>query len=175
MDSNKDFKTRKAMAWAACNKLDKLWRSDLHESIKINLFRAIIEPILLYGSETWTLTSKQQKRLDGTYTNLLRRVKNIHSKQHATISRIYGDLPLISHKLSQSRTQFAGHCFRARGEIVSFLLLWKPPHPNHSNRLTYPDVISRDTGIRVNDLPMAMADRAVWKEIVHSLPTEAAG
>jgi len=78
MDFNKDFKTRKAMAWAACNKLDKLWRSDLHESIKINLFRAIIEPILLYGSETWTLTSKQQKRLDGTYTNLLRWVKNIH-------------------------------------------------------------------------------------------------
>ena len=47
MDSNKDFKARKGMAWAACNKLDKIWRSDIHNETKINLFRATIEPILM--------------------------------------------------------------------------------------------------------------------------------
>ena len=72
MESYKDFKARKGMAWAACNKLDKIWTSDLHKDIKISLFRSVIEPILMYGSETWTLTAKQQKHLDGTYTNLLR-------------------------------------------------------------------------------------------------------
>ena len=96
MDSNKDFKTRKAMAWVACNKLDKIWRSNLHNGIKINLFRATIEPILMYGSETWTLTSKQQKRLDGNYTNMLRRVQNILWSEHATIQTIYGKLPRIT-------------------------------------------------------------------------------
>ena len=39
----------------------------------------MIVPILLYGSETGTLKARQQKRLDGTYTRLLMRVKNISS------------------------------------------------------------------------------------------------
>ena len=64
MESKKDFKSRKGMAWTACNKLDTIWNSNLHNSIKVSLFQATIEKILMYGSETWTLTSKQQKRLD---------------------------------------------------------------------------------------------------------------
>ena len=47
----------------------------------------LIEPILLYGSETWTLASRQQQPLDGTYTNLLPRAQNIHFSEHATRSR----------------------------------------------------------------------------------------
>ena len=129
----------------------------------------------MYGSETCTLTAKQQKHLNGTYTNLLRRVQNIHWTQHATIEDIYRGLPKISSKLIQRRVQSAGHCYRAEDEIISSLLLWTPPGPNHSNRLTYPDVISRDTNIKIEDLPAAMADRPVWREIVHSLPAEAAG
>ena len=130
--------------------------------------------MLLYGSESWTLTSKQQRRLDGTYTNLLRRVKNISWRDHATLNRIYGKLPRVSAKLAQRRVRFAGHCYRAEGELISSLLLWKPSAPNRSNRLTYPDMISRDTGIQVQDLPVAMADRSVWKSVVHSISAEAA-
>ena len=108
MDSEKDFKSRKALAWVA---------------------------ILLYGSETWTLTQTNQKRLDGTYTNLLRRVQNIHWNEHPTKEIIYGDLPPISNALRRRRLLFAGHCLRAEDEIISSLLvLWK----NRSRRTTYP-------------------------------------
>ena len=53
--SEKDFKTRKGMAWTACNNLHNVWTSSLDDKIKINTFKTMIEPILLYGSETWTL------------------------------------------------------------------------------------------------------------------------
>ena len=62
MESKKDFKSRKGMAWTACNKLDTIWNSDLQNSIEVSLFQATIEKILMYGSETWTLTSKQQQK-----------------------------------------------------------------------------------------------------------------
>ena len=76
--SEKDFKIRKALAWSACNKLDKIWSSNLIDNnLKIKVFQTTIEPILLYGSETWCLTKLLEKRLDGTYTRLLRRVKNL--------------------------------------------------------------------------------------------------
>ena len=64
--SDKDFRIRKSMAWTACNKLYHIWTSNLSNKIEINIFKTIIEPILLYGSETWTLSSKQHKRLGGT-------------------------------------------------------------------------------------------------------------
>ena len=72
MDSYKDLKIRKALAWQTNNALSKIWRSNLDNNLKVRLFRAAVEPIILYGAEPWTLTLKQQQRLDETYTNLLR-------------------------------------------------------------------------------------------------------
>ena len=57
-DSFHDFKCRKAQAWVACNKLEKIWKSKLDRTIKIKFFRACVKSILLYGSETWTVTQK---------------------------------------------------------------------------------------------------------------------
>ena len=130
MDSEKDFKVRKSLAWAACNKLQKLWHSNLPNEYKIFLFQYLVEPVLLYGAETWTLTQTTQKRLDGTYTNLLRRVQNIHWSEHATKERIYGSLPPISDTLMRHHLQFAGHCLRAESEIISSLLFWNQKTPD---------------------------------------------
>ena len=94
--SQKDFQIRKGQAWAACNKLHSIWTSKLSVDIKVKTFKTIIEPILLYGSETWTLSKQQEKRLDGTYTRLLMRVKNLSWKNHPTLLQIYGNIPRIS-------------------------------------------------------------------------------
>ena len=44
------------------------WKSSQQRSIKIMLFIATMESILLRGSESWTLTKKPDKKLDGMYT-----------------------------------------------------------------------------------------------------------
>ena len=168
--SEKDFNARKGMAWSACNDLHKIWTSKLAPRLKIKIFRATIEPILLYGSETWTLPIRLQKRLDGCYTRLLMRVKNLSWKKHPTLKQIYGDLIPASALVRQRRTQFAGHCQRATNEIISSLVLWKPHADGRRGRkLTFPDVISRDTGIGLEDLKVAMEDRDVWKSVVKSV------
>ena len=113
MDSEKDFKVRKSLAWAACNKLPKLWHSNLPNEYKVSLSQSLVGPVLLYGAETWTLTQTTQKRLNGTYTNLLHEVQNIHWSEHATKERLFGNLPPISDTLMRRRLQFAGRCLRA--------------------------------------------------------------
>ena len=169
-DSQKDFNIRKALAWDACNKLDKIWCSNLPSILKIQTFQTLIEPILLYGSETWTLPVRLERRLDGAYTNLLRRIQNISWRSHATLETIYGDLSPISLKLKRKRLQFAGHCYRAENEIISSLLLWHPTGSVHSRKLTFPDTIARDSGLDIRDLGTAMQDRVVWKGIVMGVP-----
>ena len=158
------------MAWSACNDLHRIWVSDLHINMKIDIFKTLIEPILLYGSETWTLTSKQQQRVDGTYTRLLMRVKNISWKRHPTKQQIYNNLTPVSNIIKRRRIQFAGHCFRASNEMASKFVLWKPNRSGRRNsrKMTYPDVIAKDTGISFQDLGGAMGDREVWGSFVKS-------
>ncbi|KAI8515803.1 hypothetical protein Bbelb_066160 [Branchiostoma belcheri] len=107
-----------------------------------------------------------EKRLDGTYTNLLRRAKNLSWKQHPTLTNIYGNLPKVSQKLSQRRLQFAGHCYRTDQEVISSLILWRPWGKTHCRKLTYPSVLLRDTGYDIEDLKSAMADREMWAGVV---------
>ena len=169
-NSEKDFTIRKGLAWSACNKMDKIWKSNLNKHIKLNIFRVTIEPILLYGSETWTLSAKQQRRLDGCYARLLRRVQNLSWRCHPTIKDIYGNFPRISNTFTKRRVQFAGHCARASGELVSSFVLWKH-HSSHKRcrKLTYPDSIRRDSGIDKDHLLKAMLDRDFWKDVVNSI------
>ena len=66
--TERDIKVRKGKAWAALHRLRNIWNSKLSQKLKIRLFIAACESILLYGSEAWTLTRAQEKSLDGTYT-----------------------------------------------------------------------------------------------------------
>ena len=72
------------------------------------------------------------------------------------MSQVYGDLQPLSVALAKRRAQFAGHAFRAKGEIISDILLWKA---STGRKLAFPDTISRDTGIKVENLPAAMANK----------------
>jgi len=50
--SIKDFLIRKAQAWSACNSMRKIWSSSLNKTLKLRLFKATVEAVLLYNSET---------------------------------------------------------------------------------------------------------------------------
>ena len=123
VSSRKDFLTRKGQAWSACNKLHLIWQSDISRATKINLFKACVESILLYGAETWTMNKELRDRLDGTYTRLLMRVQNLSWRNHPTKAQIYGGIPSISVVVAQRRLRFAGHCHRAKDHTVKSSVL----------------------------------------------------
>ena len=49
--SGKDVLVRKALAWSACHKIRKVWKSNLSREIKKGLFVAPVELV----SQTWTI------------------------------------------------------------------------------------------------------------------------
>jgi hypothetical protein len=172
--TERDLKIRIAKAWAASNKLDKIWKSSLSRKLKVLFFRATVETVLLYGAECWTLTKQQQKRIDGCYTRLLRATLNVSWKQRMTNKVLYGDIPPISQTIRERpRLRFAGHCYRAKEEVVSTVLMWKPIQGKRRvgrPAKTYLDLIEEDTGLRGEDLEAVMADRAVWRNVIRSRP-----
>ena len=38
------------------------------------LYRAVVQEILLYGSETWVLSTKKKRKAEGTHTGFLRHI-----------------------------------------------------------------------------------------------------
>ncbi len=175
--SMQDINTRKAQAWHASNKLTKIWKSNLPRATKVNIFQATVESILLYGSETWTVTTKVRKILDGCYTRLLRSALDVGWQSHTSNKELYGDLPRVSDKIKKRRLQFAGHCLRSSGQVVSDLVLWTPMHGKRSvgrPTRTYVDLLCQDTGQTPAELKTCMEDRRVWRAIsdVRQMSTE---
>ena len=169
-DSFHDFKVRKAMAWDACNKLERLWTSSLETKLKLRTFRTCVESILIYGSETWTITAKMKTRIDGCYTRLLRRALNVSWRAHMTNVQLYGELPTLSSTIRQRRMRFAGHCSRAPDQPANNLLFWAPRVIRTGHRgtfKTYSKMLQEDTGLTShNEIRSVMGVKDNWKQRV---------
>ena len=183
--SEADFRVRKQLAWKAIIKLFRIWKSsNISREVKINLFRATIESILLYNATTWTMTHTLEKSLDGAYTKLLRYALNIKWSDKITNKELYGDLSPVSVRLRERRLIFAGHCWRSRESAkqpVSELIFWSVPGGVNrpGPKKTYVKVLLEDlgdTGVRkkeladaVEPIKAAMEDRVAWRSRIKRL------
>ena len=122
--TKKDIDTRLTKAWTSINRLSIIWKSDLTAKMKRSFFQAAVTSILLYGSTTWTLTKRLEKKLDGNYTRMLRAILNKSWRQHPTRHQLYGHLPPITKTIQVRRTRHAGHCWKNQGRARK----WCTPH-----------------------------------------------
>ena len=140
--------------------------------MKRSFFQAAVTSILLYGSTTWTLTKRLEKKLDGNYTRMLRAILNKSWQQHPTRHQLYGHLPPLTKTIQVRRTRHVGHCWRSRDELIRDVLLWIPTHGRAKAgrpARTYIQQLCEDTGCCPEDLPRAMNDREEWRERVRDI------
>ena len=174
LNSKKDFLVRKALAWSAIIRLNRIWRSTvLQRKVKLNLFSALIESILLYNAATWTMNKTLTRMLDGAYNRLLRYALNVSWKDRVTNQLIFGDdITPISQRLQQRRLTFAGHCIRSpesAPQPIADLLLWQPSPRltrKRGRRGNYRKRLCEETGRNVEQLQYEARDRNGWREVV---------
>ena len=90
------MEVRIGQAWNALNKMDRILKSNMQDQLKVNFFRVTVENFLLYGAESFTLTTKMSGRLDGTYAKMLRAVLGVFWKDHKTNEELYGNLQKVT-------------------------------------------------------------------------------
>jgi len=167
--SEKDLSSRIGLAWTAANKMDTIWKSDLNNELKVRFFRSTVENVLVYGSESWTLTREMERRLNGNYTRLLRKVQNVSYAEHKTNRELYGKLDLITDTIKARRLKYIGHVWRRDDkEPLHQLLLWVPQHGKRSRgrpHKTFLDQICEDTGLELDQLGEAMCDKRKWRDL----------
>ena len=143
----------------------------MNRRLKVNFFKAAVESILLYGSECWTLITKEEEhRLDSCYTRLLRHALGISWRDHVTNEELYGDLPKISDVVRRRRLQFAGHCARSDELAVhrcsAMATEWKQESGTPRSHAPIGDYWRR-TGMCTQELRTAMQlSRTNWRHHV---------
>ena len=154
----------------------RLWdQSDIHLKTKMRVYRAIIIPTLLYGSETWTLYRRHFNRLDKMQQRHLRQLMNISWKDHVSNFEVLerAEMPSIEETVTTSQLRWTGHIVRMENnrlpKAVFYGELNEGTRRVGAPQLRYKDVFKRhleNTG-QFQDWARKAEDRIAWRKVVH--------
>ena len=157
LDTKKDITSRKAKVWNPIKKFRPHFKSKrLSASHKIRIYKTYIEPILLYNSETWVLTTTLEKSLDSFHRKLLRIALNYHYPKTINNTKLYTltQESQISRRIKRRRLSLFGHILRLHPETPAqrALQYYLTPHPRPVGRppLTWIALITKDLSNTLN-------------------------
>ena len=90
----------------------------LSKSLKIKICKTIILPIVLFGSETWRLTLREERRLRIFDKKIRGEYLELHNLYRS---------PNIVRVIKSIRLRWAGHVFRMEGGRSAFKILTGKP------------------------------------------------
>ena len=119
LDTKCEILSKKSRVWDPIKKFREFFNSKrLSIKHKIRLFLTFVEPILLYNSETWTLTGTLEKSINSFYRRLLRIAINHRYPKIIGNEKLYyltKQTPL-SEKIKKRRLALLGHMLRLHPE-----------------------------------------------------------
>ena len=124
-----------------------------------------VEAILLYGAETWTLTSTLEKQLDGCYRRMLRMALGISWWDRVSNKDVFQNVPRLSETVRTRRLRLAGHVQRHDELTAHQLLFWEPDRGSRGRgrlKKTYINQLREDPGLTNDDeIQRLMQDRVL--------------
>jgi hypothetical protein len=173
LDSELDARIGKASATLA-RLSQRVWKNKkLTINTKIAVYRACVLSTLLYASETWTLYSRQERRLSAFHMRCLRRILGIAWQDHVTNNEVLqrAEMKSMTTLLRQRRLRWLGHVHRMEdGRIPKDILyseLAKGKRTTGRPHLRYKDVCKRDIkalDIDINEWEELAGDRSRWRQ-----------
>ena len=172
---NKELNRRIGLACTTFGKLTKrVWENrKLTNRTKASVYSACVLSTLLYGSETWTLYTSQEKRLNTFHMKCLRKINGISWKDFVTNSEVLekANLDSIPTILKQKRLRWLGHVARMEdGRLPKDMLfgdLSTGSRPRGRPCLCYRHICKQDlrsVGLDANTWQKSAADRTKWRQ-----------
>ena len=96
---------------------------------KITIYHTILKPILLYGSEVWSLTTRTESKLQAAEMRVLRTIKGVTRKDRIRNTTIRAELqvPPLLEEIERNRLRWYGHVMRMDdNKKPKRYLMWKP-------------------------------------------------
>nr|VZI01404.1 unnamed protein product [Spirometra erinaceieuropaei] len=148
-----------------------IWnRHGLQMSTKLKMYKAVILPTLLYGAETWTVYTRQARRLNNFHLSCLRRILRLNWQDRIPDTEVLKrtGIPSIYAIMKQMQLRWSGHLVRMDDERLP-------------KRLFYGDVAtgSRRQGGQIRrykdtlkfSLKRLQINPTNWEELARDRPT----
>ena len=171
-----EITARIAKATSAFGRLVKrLWTNKgITLGTKIDVYRATVLTSLLYGCETWTLSSKQIDRLEKFHLSTLRKIARIRWFHKVTNYEVLSRCKIKSLKsmLDKAKLRWLGHVIRMEDSRIPKALLYGrlaagiPRRGNHNTYLNTVKCTLKECVIPCSNLSELASERDEWRETV---------
>nr|VZI48874.1 unnamed protein product [Spirometra erinaceieuropaei] len=106
------------------------YRHGLQLSTKLKMYKAVILPTLLYGAETWTVYTKQARRLNHFHLSCLRRIQRLNWQDRIPDTDVLERTGIVSiyTTLRQMQLHWSGHMRNAKPANHNFAQSATPTH-----------------------------------------------
>lgn len=156
---------------------------NLTRNLKLNIYKTVIRPVVLFGSETWVLTKDNITRLEVWERKILRRIfggvkmEGIWRRRtNAELEELFQE-PSIKVMVQRNRLRWLGHMYRMKeGELAKTVFKLEPEGRNRRGRprKTWEDCIEEDlVDFRIRDWRVLVQDRKKWKNRIQAIGQQA--
>lgn len=165
---NDEISRRIRLGWLAFGKLSYILKSSIPNSLKARLYNQCVLPVMTYGSETWSLTKDNAKKLAKAQRAHERQMLGISLKDCKTNIWIRSQTKVIDilERCFQLKWQWAGHVARFQdGRWTKRLMEWRPRDKKRGigrPATRWRDDIRKHAGV---SWMMVAGDRKRWTEM----------
>ena len=157
------------LGWVTLRQLKNL--KGLTRDSKTRVWNALVEPVVLYNSELWTLTKTLEKEVDVLQRKMLRRLFNLTWKDKVSNTKLYelAKTTEWSQTIRRRRLRLMGHLLRhPETPAYKTLTTVRMPRTRQKNYLTLVSGELRELGLDLTNTNTwgAALDRGSWRNLV---------
>jgi len=128
--TDQDVEARLGKARLDFRSMNRLWTSPIFgRATKVKIFNSSVKAVLLYASESWTVTQRTVDRIQVFINKCLRRILNIHWPHRIANKELWkktSEQPVLE-QLRRRKWNWIGHTLRRSDDsIVKQVLRWMP-------------------------------------------------